>query len=61
MKYTTHPAKHALWMVCKNFVIILKDATRIFLVKREGRQKSDGEGVEAKTAQSSKSEKKFPI
>ena len=61
MKYTTHPTKHPLWSACKNFVIILKEATNFFLVKREGRQKSDGEGAEAKTAQSSKSGKKFPI
>ncbi len=61
MKYTTHPAKHALWSACKNFVIILKESTNFFLIRREGRQKSDGEGAEAKTAQSSKSGKKFPI
>lgn len=61
MKYTTHPTKHALWSTCKNFVIILMDATNFFLIKREGQQKSDGEGAEAKTAQSSKSGKKFPI
>ena len=61
MKYTTRPTKHALLSACKNFVIILKEATNFFLIKQEGRQKSDGEGAEAKTAQSSKSEKKFPI
>ena len=61
MKYTTHPTKHALWSACKNFVIILKETTNFFLIKKEGRQKSDGEGAEAKTAQSGKSGKKFPI
>ena len=61
MKYTTHPTKHALWSACKNFVIILKEATNFFLIKKEGQQKSDGEGAEAKTAQSGKSGKKFPI
>ena len=61
MKYTTQPAKHALWSACKNFVIILKEATNFFLIKKDGWQKSDGEGAEAKTAQSSKSGKKFPI
>lgn len=61
MKYTTHTTKHALWSDCKNFVIILKEATHFFLIKREERQKSDGEGAEAKTAQSSKLGKKFPI
>lgn len=61
MKYTTRPTKHALWSACKNFVIILKEVTHFFLIRREGRQKSDGEGAEAKTAQSSKSGKEFPI
>lgn len=61
MKYTTHPTKHALWSACKNFVIILKEATRFFIIEREERQKSDGEETGAKTAQSSKSGKKFPI
>ena len=61
MKYTTHPTKHALWSACKNFVIILKEATNFFFIKQEGQQKSDGEETGAKTAQSSKSEKKFPI
>lgn len=61
MKYTTRPTKYALWSACKNFVIILMDATNFFIIKREGKQKSDGEGAEAKTAQSSKSGKKFPI
>ena len=61
MKYTTHPTKHALWSTCKIFVIILKEATNFFLIKQEGRQKSDGEETGAKTAQSSKSGKKFSI
>lgn len=61
MKYTTQPTKHTLWSACKNFVIILKETTNFFLIKPEGQQKSDGEGAEAKTAQNSKSGKKFPI
>jgi len=36
MKYTTHPTKHALWSACKNFVIILKEATNFFLIKNDG-------------------------
>ena len=61
MKYTTHQTKHALWSACKNFVIILKETTNFFLIKQEGQQKFGGEEAEAKTAQSSKSRKKFPI
>jgi hypothetical protein len=35
MKYTTRPTKHVLWSACKNFVIILKEATNFFLIKKE--------------------------